>query len=102
MTEVLIEFDNRLIIYVPNSFTPNRDEFNNSFKPVVPIPLKNYQFTIYNRWGELIFESFDKEEGWDGTFNGQMVQEGTYSWKMVISTSKVDGLIKNGNVNLFR
>ena len=101
-TEVLIEFDNRLIIYVPNSFTPNRDEFNNSFKPVVPIPLKNYQFTIYNRWGELIFESFDKEEGWDGTFNGQMVQEGTYSWKMVISTSKVDGLIKNGNVNLFR
>ena len=100
--EVLIEFDNRLIIYVPNSFTPNRDEFNNTFKPVVPIPLKSYQITIYNRWGELIYESFDMELGWDGTYNGQLVQDGSYSWKIAVVTSKGDTFIKNGNVNLFR
>ena len=101
-TQVLIEFDNRLIIYVPNSFTPNGDELNNVFKPIVPVPVKSYHFQIYNRWGELIFETFDKEEGWDGKFNGQMVQDGTYTWEISIVTSKADLFINTGNVNLFR
>ena len=101
-TQVVIEFDNRLIIYVPNSFTPNGDELNNVFKPIVPVPVKSYHFQIYNRWGELIFETFDKEEGWDGKFNGQLVQDGTYTWEISIVTSKADLFINTGNVNLFR
>jgi gliding motility-associated-like protein len=70
------------IYYVPNSFTPNGDELNQQFKPIIysGIDVNNYEFLIYNRWGELIFESYDVDNGWDGTYNGSLVKDDSFVW----------------------
>ena len=80
-----ILFVEEFLVYVPNTFTPDGDEFNNVFKPVVPagMVLDDYSFTIYNRWGEVLFESHDVEFGWDGTYHGVTVKEGVYTWLIV-------------------
>ena len=60
-----------LLYYVPNTFSPNGDELNNVFKPIFTEGFnpKNYHLEIYNRWGNLVFESFDAAVGWDGTLD---------------------------------
>ena len=72
------------LYYVPNSFTPDGDEFNNGFRPIFSIPekIENYHFLIYNRWGEVIFESYDPIACWDGTYNFKKVQDGSYNWEL--------------------
>ena len=77
-----IQYQEELIYYVPNTFTPDGDMFNQTFKPIFTSGYDpyNYVLYIYNRWGELIFESRDPDYGWDGTYNGKLVQQGTYTW----------------------
>jgi len=94
-----------LIIYVPNTFTPDGDQFNNTFFPVITSGFDVYQYEmlIFNRWGELIFETHDTEVGWDGTYNGKMVQDGTYTWKIEIKIKNYDEHKRYvGHVNLVR
>ncbi len=73
-------------IFVPNTFTPDGNNFNEVFKPVMR-GFDKYDFTMYifNRWGEIVFESHDMEVGWDGSFANQNyeVQDGVYTWKIV-------------------
>lgn len=85
-----IKFFGDLLVWVPNTFTPDGDEFNNQFKPVFSKDrqIDNYSLLIFNRWGELIFESHDPEFGWDGTYHTEFVQDGTYTWVIDIK----DGL----------
>jgi gliding motility-associated-like protein len=64
-------------LYTPNSFTPNGDGLNETFKPSSCDP-KEYVLRIFNRWGELLFESHDISKGWNGTFEGNTVPEGAY------------------------
>lgn len=79
----LIVQDN-LIYYVPNTFTPDGDKFNPTFKPVFTSGIDPYAYSlmIFDRWGELIFESRNPQIGWDGTYNNVRVQEGVYTWKI--------------------
>jgi gliding motility-associated-like protein len=94
-----------LIIYVPNTFTPDYDEFNNTFFPVLSSGFNpsNFRLYIFNRWGELIFESRDHTVGWDGTYNGDRCQVGTYVWKIVTMDSQNDRKREFvGHVNLIR
>jgi gliding motility-associated-like protein len=97
-----IFFDNSLIFYVPNTFTPDGNEYNNVFKPILTSLVASYQLQIYNRWGELIFESFDKEIGWDGSYKGGIVQNGAYNWVIKIKTDGTQTHVKRGNVLLLR
>jgi gliding motility-associated-like protein len=69
-------------VYVPNAFTPDGQQLNNVFAVVTDCYFHQYELTIYNRWGERIFQSFDENVGWDGTYNGQNVQDGVYTWKL--------------------
>ena len=80
-----IVFIEEFLIFVPNTFTPDGDEFNNVFKPVFPdgMAMDDYTFAIYNRWGEVLFESHDVAVGWDGTYHGAIVKEGVYTWTIV-------------------
>lgn len=64
-------------LYTPNSFTPNGDGLNETFKPSSCDP-KEYVMRVFNRWGELLFESNDINTGWNGTFEGSAVPEGAY------------------------
>jgi gliding motility-associated-like protein len=64
-------------IFYPSAFTPNGDGLNDSFV-VYGQYVEDFRMFIYNRWGELIFTTTDMDQGWDGTFNGKVVPEGTY------------------------
>ena len=83
-TTVLVTVIEKPIIYVPNSFTPNEDEINNVFVPVIGggISPDNYSMYIFNRWGNLMFESHNKEIGWDGTFGNKPCPPDAYIWKI--------------------
>ena len=85
-TSATISVKEEVLIYVPNTFTPDGDVHNNTFFPVITqgIELQNYVMIIYNRWGEIIFESHDVSIGWDGTYKGNMVQSGTYTYTIEI------------------
>ena len=91
---VEILFNNGLVYYIPNTFTPNGDEFNQIFKPIFSnsIDPYNYSFYIYNRWGHVIFETHDVEKGWDGLFgvDGIPVPQGTYTYKIIVKFTETD------------
>jgi gliding motility-associated-like protein len=98
---------NELIYYIPNSFTPNSDDFNQTFQPVFTSgnePQK-YTFYIFDRWGEIIFESHDATFGWKGTLGNddRKAQDGVYTWKIKftdINTQKEHTIV--GHVVLIR
>ncbi|MFM7006859.1 MAG: gliding motility-associated C-terminal domain-containing protein [Flavobacteriales bacterium] len=102
-----IGFDPGLVYYIPNTFTPDGDQFNQTFLPIFTsgIDPYNYQMLIYNRWGEVIFESLHPEIGWDGTYGtlGNPVQNGTYTYLITVKIPSVDErkTIK-GHVNLIK
>ncbi|RYM32417.1 hypothetical protein ERX46_14160 [Brumimicrobium glaciale] len=84
-----ILFKDEFIVYVPNSFTPDGDKYNPMFSPRFPpdSDIIEYRMQIYNRWGEIMFESFDSQVGWRGTYgtgSSNIVKEGTYIWKIQI------------------
>jgi gliding motility-associated-like protein len=94
-----------LIFYVPNTFTPDGDEFNNVFYPVFSsgFDAQNYTLLIFDRWGEVIFESHNVEFGWDGTYIGQLCKEGTYTWKIIVKERNKDKHHEYvGHVNLLK
>ncbi|HEY1872273.1 MAG TPA: gliding motility-associated C-terminal domain-containing protein [Chitinophagaceae bacterium] len=67
-------------LYVPNAFTPNNDGLNDIFKPKFAGPLSGFQFFVYNRWGQMLFSSYDPSSGWDGTMQGIKQPAGVYVW----------------------
>jgi gliding motility-associated-like protein len=91
-----------VLIYVPNTFTPDENKFNNLWKPsILGISDENYELFIYNRWGELIWESYDVNESWDGTYNGVRVKEGTYVWTLRANQRHTaENMQWNGHVNV--
>lgn len=79
-------------LFIPNAFTPNNDGKNDVFRPVL-FNVSNYELFIFNRWGDLIFQTTDPEEGWDGTFNGNIVQFDVYTYKLTYDyITEHDGL----------
>jgi gliding motility-associated-like protein len=104
--KVVIRVIDELIMYVPNSFTPDDNGLNDTFKPQLTSGYdreSGYEFNIYNRWGELIFTTKKVGEGWDGTFKGQPAPFGTYTWTIRVKDS-MSNLISDhkGHVNMIR
>lgn len=95
-----------LIYYIPNTFTPDGDEFNQAFKPIFTSGFDpfNFNFKIFNRWGEIIWETNDPTVGWDGVGpNGKLVQSGTYVWRVEFKSRENDDRnVANGHVNVLR
>lgn len=109
----LVTINEELLYYVPNTFTPDDDDYNQTFKPIFTSGFdpQDYVMYIYNRWGELIFESRNALVGWDGSYgswdqsNNQiaMSSDGTYTWKIEFKTSQDDRRkVIMGHVNLLR
>ncbi|MGZ3881533.1 MAG: T9SS type B sorting domain-containing protein, partial [Flavisolibacter sp.] len=65
---------------VPNAFTPNGDGKNDFLSPLNAIKAENLSFKVYDRWGQLIFETNNWKHGWDGTFKGTPQPSGVYVW----------------------
>ncbi len=94
-----------LLVFIPNTFTPDGDNINEIFIPVVNgLIEENYQMDIYDRWGKLIFSTKNQFEGWDGTYRGIDAQSSTYTVR-VKGISRIDNsseVIEYGFVNLIR
>lgn len=88
-------------IYVPDVFSPNRDGSNDVFKPVIPSLYQNVSFSIYNRWGQKIYDS-DDFEGWDGTYQGEPSEQGVYSYIIRISDKEGRTHLYRGTLTLLR
>ena len=102
-----IKVEEEFIYYVPNTFTPDGDKFNNEFKPVFHsgYDSQNYTMYIFDRWGELVFETHDINEGWKGLYgtNGVIAQDGIYTWKIECKHRLTDDIeIAMGSLNLLR
>ena len=92
------------IIFIPNTFTPDGNEFNNDFNAKFALEVLEWEFKIYNRWGELVYTTSNPQYGWDGTFNGKLVQEGVYAYVLrYVSCEKPDAWqMLVGHVNLLK
>src|SRR5690554_2063306 len=79
-----ISIKDQTLFYVPNAFTPDGDERNNTFLPVMTVGVDPSEYTIkvYSRWGECVFESHDLEYGWDKAYGGKIAPDGVYIWTM--------------------
>jgi gliding motility-associated-like protein len=102
-----IQVQEELLYYVPNTFTPDFDDYNETFKPIFTSGFDPFDYTllIYNRWGEVIFESHNAEIGWEGTYgvDGKIVQDGTYTWTIEYKRSINDAHQQiQGHVNIIR
>lgn len=104
-TTLIVKIEEEQIFYIPNAFTPDGDEFNNTFKPVFTSGFdpKNYSLALYNRWGEIMFESKNADFGWDGTYGGEPCQSGTYIWVIGFKDSDSDQRFQyQGHISILR
>jgi gliding motility-associated-like protein len=77
------------LLVMPNAFSPNHDGLNDVFRIKHPWYIKEFHMMIFNRWGEKVFESYDPNKGWNGTWNGIDQPSSAYAW--VISLTDKDG-----------
>lgn len=78
-----IEVMDEFLVFVPTAFTPNADGINDQlFVLGDDIDARDFHLMVFDRWGEMIFESTDRSKGWDGSYEGAPVQDGVYNWRL--------------------
>ena len=100
------QIDEKLVYYIPNAFTPTINDFNLTFKPQFysGLDIMNYHLTIFNRWGEIIFESHNEEVGWDGRYGDRdFVEQGVYIWRIEYGVNYTDEMFSDeGHLTVLR
>jgi gliding motility-associated-like protein len=101
-SKATIRINPETLIFVPNAFTPDGDGKNEIFFATA-VGIKEFSFKIFNRWGEVLFETTDPSTGWDGMHpNGKEAIQGVYTWT-VFAKGQNDKLIeKRGYLSLLR
>ena len=90
-------------IDVPTAFTPNNDRLNDRFGPHNALKAENYEFKVYNRWGQLVFHSTNWKDKWDGTIKGIPQQPGVFVWMLKYTHRDTkQSVFKKGTVTLIR
>ncbi|MBP6313531.1 MAG: gliding motility-associated C-terminal domain-containing protein [Flavobacteriales bacterium] len=88
-------------IFVPNTFTPNGDG-NNDTLYVRGIPIDRLEFMVFDRWGEKVFETTDKNIGWDGMFNGKPADPAVFVYHLTAFCKDGQRYFTKGNVSVVR
>jgi gliding motility-associated-like protein len=103
ITKIINVYEEQLF-YIPNTFTPDGDTYNELFRPYFRgIDPYDFHMTIYNRWGEIVFESYDATGGWNGAYGGLIVADGVYIWHIVTSEIATDKKLEyHGHVTVLR
>ncbi len=96
---VIVDFTN--IIFVPNIFSPNGDG-SNDIVFVEGKTIETLNFFIYDRWGEKVFETTNKEKGWDGTFKGKAMNKAVFVYYVDVTFKDGTKAIKKGDITLMR
>ena len=104
---VAIPYQEGIVYYIPNTFTPDGDNYNQLFEPIFfsGYDPNSFNMKIFNRWGEIVFETQDSKVGWDGTYgiDGNRAQEGVYSYHITYKLPNTDERkVVTGHVNLMR
>ena len=86
--------------FLPTAFTPNNDGLNDRYKPLI-YDVGEMKYQIFDRWGELLYEGNEKDEGWDGTYKGEMVQLGNYLIHVTYSYTSGNHSIKMTESGMF-
>lgn len=96
-----INIEDEWFLYVPNSFTPDDDRFNNTFEAST-IGVQSLKIDIFNRWGEVVYQSNDSNFIWNGTYNNSTAPDGTYTYSIEFITDSGRNKTQLGHVNLLR
>lgn len=94
-----------LIYWIPNTFTPDGDELNQTWGPVFTsgYSIDHFEISILNRWGNLIWKSYDPAASWDGTYNGKKCIDGVYTWIVKFDILNTDEKkVDHGYVTIIR
>ncbi len=90
-------------IYIPNAFSPNGDDRNDIYNIIYSCGFALEYFRIYNRWGQMVWQTYDIDEGWDGNFVEVPCGIGVYTYVIAGRNSyNNEGVMMNGNVTLVR
>jgi gliding motility-associated-like protein len=90
-------------LFVPNAFSPNGDGLNDLIWAIPKCPVKNYSFSIYNRWGSKVYESDQPGQGWDGYFNGRRSPVGVYIYQASFNyRGSEKPKVQKGSITLIR
>lgn len=101
--EITIAVINTLPVVIPSGFTPNGDGLNDIFRLGNLTYQKLVDFSVYNRWGQLVYHNtYDPKSGWDGTFNGVPQDMGVYNYSIILSNPDGTNTIYKGDVTLVR
>ena len=91
-------------LYIPNTFIPDEDGKNDVFKPITDFEIIEWEFCVYNRWGELVFKTDNKEMGWDGKYRGMISPDGVYAYVLKYKPCHIPSAwqLLTGSVNLLK
>ena len=103
-SDTLVVYPKKCItgFYVPTAFSPNRDGKNDSFKPIIGGIVRQYQFSIYNRWGQIIFSSTDFTKGWNGRVNNKEPENDMYIWTCQYQLEGMEKTFEKGSFVLIK
>lgn len=89
------------VLFVPNAFSPNGDGVNDVLY-VLGENFETFEFVVYNRWGQVVFQTTQRSQTWDGTFNGKPLNTDVFAYRL--SGKTIDGktILKSGNITLIR
>lgn len=90
-----------LLVYVPNTFTPNGSGINETFN-ISGYGFESYKLYIFNRWGTLIHTVTEAANGWNGTYQGAECQDGVYTWKLEVLDYNLNPKMFTGHITLLR
>ncbi len=88
--------------FVPNAFSPNGDQANDVYKIRTNCNATNFVMSIYNRYGQRVFTTQSPDKGWDGTFNGEAMDVGTYFYYIKFKGPRGDDFERKGDLILLR
>ncbi len=98
---ILVEEKCASTLFFPSAFSPNEDALNDFFRPTGRF-VEDYQFSVFNRWGDLLFQTDNVEEGWDGNFDFKQQPMGVYVWSVSYTDNEGETITKQGNFTLIR
>lgn len=103
-TQTKLIITNDQIIYAPNTFTPDGNNYNQTWGIYIEgIDIYDFHLTLFNRWGEMVWESYNPTGRWDGTYGGQAAQDGVYVWRVQAKDRENDKVYQfEGTVNILR
>jgi gliding motility-associated-like protein len=90
------------MLVVPSAFSPDGNGINDLFKPHIEGRLDQYEFTVYNRWGGIVYQTIDPSQGWDGRYDGVLQVGGVYAWMCSYQFSGQGRKMAKGTVVLVR